>query len=85
MKSFWGKALFGSLILGLLFCVDGFAQCAMCGAVAQDGAESGTYGAGLNQAILYLMFIPYVLLGFLFFYFFRKRIFLFFREFSRLQ
>jgi hypothetical protein len=45
-----------------------FAQCAMCKAVAQSG--SNTVSGGLNNAILYLMAVPYLLL----IIFFRKRI-----------
>lgn len=52
--------------------------CAMCKAVAEEGmeSESESRGSGLNQGILYLMFIPYVI----FFFLFRKKIFKFFRE-----
>lgn len=38
------------------------AQCAMCKAVAET--SSGSKGAtGLNNGILYLMFMPYLLMG----------------------
>lgn len=49
------------------------AQCVMCKAVAEDSAEAGGLGEGLNRGILYLMAVPYVLLGTLGYIFFRKR------------
>jgi len=44
----------------LLTFTSAFSQCAMCKAVveSQDGV-----GAGINQGIVYLMFIPYVAFG----------------------
>ncbi|TXB67213.1 hypothetical protein FRY74_03235 [Vicingus serpentipes] len=40
------------------------AQCAMCKAVAEsDLAGGGTAAQGINEGILYLMFIPYILIG----------------------
>lgn len=50
-----------------------FGQCVMCKAVAEDSAEAGGLGEGLNRGILYLMAVPYVLLGALGYLFFRKR------------
>ena len=49
------------------------AQCVMCKAVAEDSAAAGGLGEGLNRGILYLMAVPYVLLGALGYIFFRKR------------
>ncbi len=41
-----------------------FAQCAMCKAVAESDLEGGgTAAQGINEGILYLMFIPYLLIG----------------------
>jgi len=53
--------------------VDAHAQCVMCKAVAEDSAGAGGAGRGLNTAILYLMAVPYVLLGILGGVFFWKR------------
>lgn len=40
------------------------AQCAMCKAVVEsDIATGGTTGLGINNGILYLMFIPYLLIA----------------------
>ncbi len=41
-----------------------FTQCAMCKAVLEsDMANGGTAGKGINDGILYLMTIPYILIG----------------------
>lgn len=53
------------------------AQCSMCRAVTNSNQLSDdafTIGNGLNNAIVYLMFMPYIM-GALFFYtFYRKQI-----------
>lgn len=66
------------ILLILLFSINQvFSQCAMCKATA----ESSGNGGGLNEGILYLMFIPYLLLGGFLFFVFRKRIISFYKEF----
>jgi hypothetical protein len=53
------------LILALFF-IKGpiFGQCAMCKAVLESNlANGGTAAAGVNDGIIYLMFIPYILIG----------------------
>lgn len=40
-------------------------QCVMCKAVAEDSAAEGAVGRGINQGILYIMAVPYILLGIL--------------------
>lgn len=54
---------------------DIFSQCAMCKAVVETNLESGdTKGAGLNEGILFLMAIPYLLVfTFGVFYYLNKR------------
>jgi hypothetical protein len=53
--------LFSSL---LLVNTISFAQCAMCKAVLESNMENGgTAAAGINDGIIYLMFIPYVLIA----------------------
>jgi hypothetical protein len=55
-----------------------FAQgCSQCKMLAEQGSEldEASFGSNINSGILYLMLIPYVLI----FFFFRKRIFSFFR------
>lgn len=71
------------LALVLLLPTDLLAQgCSMCKATVESNDAGGTpLGNGLNNGILYLMAVPYVLI----FLFFRKRIFSFFRELSHAQ
>lgn len=66
---------------------DSVAQCAMCKAVAENATGDSGYGLanGLNNGILLLMAIPYVLLGTLFFVFFRKQIGGFWRSFNQIH
>ena len=41
-----------------------FSQCAMCKAVVESDMQAGgTAGENINNGILYLMFIPYLLMG----------------------
>jgi len=53
----------------ILICVLGTielsAQCAMCKAVLETNMQSGeeAVGKGINDGIIYIMFVPYLLLG----------------------
>lgn len=47
------------------------AQCAMCRAVLESEGN-GTMAEGVNNGIVYLMAIPYVLVGVLFYFVYRK-------------
>ncbi len=49
------------------------AQCAMCKATNETALDEEG-GLGINEGIIYLMGIPYMLLGILGYLFFRKRI-----------
>lgn len=73
--------MFFALVLVLLWSIDADAQCAMCKA-ANESALDEDSGIGINEGILYLMGIPYILLGVLAYLFFRKQIGGFFREFA---
>ncbi|WP_366524708.1 hypothetical protein [uncultured Pontibacter sp.] len=48
---------------------DAFSQCAMCRATVESNVGTGSkependVGSGLNTGILYLMIVPYVLIG----------------------
>lgn len=62
-------------VVFLLFSLFSFlsvsAQCAMCRAVLES--EEGQKAAeGVNNGIVYLMIIPYLLVGVFIFYFYRK-------------
>jgi heme/copper-type cytochrome/quinol oxidase subunit 2 len=47
---------------------DGYSQCAMCKAAAESNLESDpkSIARGLNKGILFLMAIPYVIVGIIF-------------------
>ncbi|MGB1284813.1 MAG: hypothetical protein ACPG44_10190 [Polaribacter sp.] len=47
------------------------AQCAMCKAVVENGNE--TMAEGLNDGITYLMVVPYILVGVLFYFIYRHK------------
>ncbi len=47
------------------------AQCAMCRAVLESDGNTET-AEGINNGIVYLMAIPYILVGALFFFVYRK-------------
>ncbi len=49
------------------------AQCVMCKAVAEDSANGGGIGQGINSGIMYIMGIPYLLMVVAYFAFFRKK------------
>ena len=54
------------LLIGLFFIqIDLEAQCAMCKAVLESNMQSGeqAVGKGINNGIMYIMFVPYILLG----------------------
>ncbi len=62
------------IIIGLLllfFPLISDAQCAMCRAVLESEEGMGT-AKGINDGIVYLMAVPYVLIGALFFFVYRK-------------
>jgi hypothetical protein len=72
-----------SFVAVLLFAfLEGSAQCAMCKAIAESGGDAvgKQVGTGINEGILYLMIIPYIIL----FLLFRKKIVHLFREIKAL-
>lgn len=61
MKDFLFKLCFGVVGFSLLFISNVQAQCAMCSLTAQAATENGnTQGFGLNDGILFLLFMPYL-------------------------
>ena len=52
-----------SCLLILLTVVEASAQCSMCRAVLESGEAQET-AKGINNGIIYLMAIPYLLVGF---------------------
>ena len=59
-----------TVVLGLLFSADIFAQCAMCRAVVEQGGEE--VAEGINSGIVYLMAFPYLLIAVAMFLFYRN-------------
>lgn len=49
----------------------GFSQCAMCRAVLESGTDTSA-AEGINNGIVYLMAIPYLLVGGVFFLVYRR-------------
>lgn len=59
------------MFFAFLFPQPGSAQCAMCRAVLESNGDSGV-AEGINNGIVYLMAIPYILVGALLFMVYRK-------------
>ena len=56
------------VVLALVLIADvSFGQCSMCKKSAEDGGQAG----GLNSGILYLMSVPYILFGFVAFFWYK--------------
>ncbi len=64
------KIFFASIILSFLPFL-GNAQCAMCRAVLESD-ESGAAAEGINNGIVYLMAIPYILVAGIIFIVYKK-------------
>jgi hypothetical protein len=77
IKIMRNKYSFVNSVLMLLFMIigmDAFAQCPMCKmSAASNLASGGTEGKGLNAGILYLLAMPYLMVGVLAVVWFRKR------------
>ena len=61
-----------ALLLMVVLAAHAEAQCVMCKAVAEDSAAEGAVGRGINQGILYIMAVPYILLGVIGYLVFKK-------------
>ena len=61
-------------LLLVLFFSDAEAQCSMCKAVAESAQDKNNITAGLNTGILYLLAVPYLLIGGIAVFIFRKPI-----------
>ncbi|MCL6267321.1 hypothetical protein M3P07_12575 [Flagellimonas sp. 2012CJ39-3] len=68
----WGpKGVYLVLLVFFLFPSITDAQCAMCRAVVESDVDGST-AEGINNGIVYLMAIPYVLVGVLFYFVYKK-------------
>ena len=59
------------ILLFLLFSNYIYAQCAMCRAVLESSENQGM-AEGINNGIVYLAFLPYILVFFMIFFVYRK-------------
>ncbi|AXT57836.1 hypothetical protein J8L88_10215 [Aquimarina sp. MMG015] len=64
--------IFYILVLLLFFTVSMDAQCAMCRAVLESEEGQNT-AKGINNGIVYLMIIPYVLIGVVGYFIYRNK------------
>jgi hypothetical protein len=55
----------------LIFFSDVSAQCSMCRAVLESGSDTSA-AEGINNGIVYLMAIPYILVGVVFYAVYKK-------------
>ena len=62
---------YSQVLLLFLMPIWSSAQCAMCRAVIESGQDD-SLAEGINNGIVYLMAIPYILVGALFFFVYRK-------------
>ena len=60
------------ILCSLLFSFSSYSQCAMCRA-ALNGEGNKAKAAAINDGIVYLMVIPYVLVGALGYYIYRMK------------
>lgn len=70
------KSVLLLLVFALLLAVpaDVWAQCPMCRATAETNlANGGTEGRGLNNGIMYMLGMPYLLVGLVAFLWWRNR------------
>lgn len=67
-----GVSVYFYILCFLFFSLSSYAQCAMCRA-ALTGNENKTQAAAVNDGIVYLMVIPYILIGALGYYIYRMK------------
>lgn len=67
-----GLKVYFYILCSLFFSFSSYAQCAMCRA-ALSGDENKAKAAAVNDGIVYLMVIPYVLVGALGYYVYRMK------------
>lgn len=63
-----------TVVLIILFNFDIIAQCPMCKLSAESNLrDGGTQGRGLNTGILYMFFMPYIIVGTLGYIWYKNR------------
>lgn len=77
MRTILLKSILSLIAVTLLFISQVQAQCAMCSLTAQAATENGNQqGFGLNDGILFLLFMPYlavIVIGILWYKKYRKK------------
>lgn len=77
MKNFIFKLFSVFTVIGAFFISTAQAQCAMCSLTAQAATENGnTQGFGLNDGIVFLLFMPYlavIVIGLIWYKKYRKK------------
>lgn len=77
MKLIFNTYLYKCALVTILLLFKGwelYAQCAMCKAAAASKDDSGNFaiGAGINAGILYLLALPFIGIGIVGFYWYKK-------------
>nr|WP_315195458.1 hypothetical protein [uncultured Flavobacterium sp.] len=67
-----GLEVYFYILCSLFFSFSSFAQCAMCRA-ALNGEDNKVKAEAINDGIVYLMIIPYILVGALGYYIYRMK------------
>ena len=49
--------------ISFLMSISTWGQCVMCKALGEQSAAQGGLGSGLNEGIIFIMIIPYLLIG----------------------
>ena len=63
-----------TLLVLTLLSLTSYSQCAMCKAAVESNGNAGdSMAAGLNAGIMYLMFIPYLLIAVIAFFMYRHK------------
>lgn len=64
----------GVTLLILLSIAEGYSQCAMCRVTLENNVSNGEAGIGasINFGILYLLVMPYLLIGILAYFWFKR-------------
>ena len=65
------KSRFTFVVFTCISFINSNAQCAMCRAVLES-SEGNTAAEGINDGIVYLMAIPYILVGGIIFFIYKK-------------
>ena len=57
------KHIFLLAFVSVTLSMSSWGQCVMCKALGEQSANQGMIGTGLNEGIIFIMIIPYLLIG----------------------